>query len=118
SRAEHFRHLYAETGIVVLKDGNLALADAPAVDHDLDRFADLPVERDRCALLEVHQARYLHPARSENDFDIDRNVHDQVEICRQRAARLLGGAGEGVIAEIIAAEVSTTEVSAAETGIF
>ena len=41
--------------------------------------------------VEVHQTGDLHAARAENDLDIDRDVHDQVEIGRHAAAGLAGG---------------------------
>src|SRR5690606_17901114 len=68
----HFDELDPEAGVVVLQNGDLAAADHPAVDHDLDRLADAAVERDGCALAEVHQTGDLHLRRAQDDLKIDR----------------------------------------------
>src|SRR5690606_32177036 len=114
SRAQHFRHFHAEPRVVVFENGDLALADPPPIDHDLDRFPDLLVESDGGTFLEVHQARDLHPARAEHDLDVDRDIHDKVDIGGQSAARLLHACRGRFVSEFSRAETLVFEVACAE----
>ena len=106
SRAQYFRQFDTEARVVIFKDGDLALADAAAVDHDFHRFANSFVERDRGALFKAHQAGNLHTAGAQHDLDVDRDIHDQIEICVQGAARLLITRTCRRAAEIAAAETA------------
>src|SRR5690606_37930042 len=104
-----------EAGVVVFKNGDFAAADDAAIDHDLDGFADAAVERDRGALGKVHEAGDLHLRGTQHDLQIDRDIHDEVEVGLQRAARPCRFARLG--AKIAAAEIAAAaEIRTAEAG--
>ncbi len=54
--------------------------DHPPVDHDIDRIADLLVERDDGTASQLHQAGNRHGRAAENHLHIHRNAHDEIKI--------------------------------------
>src|SRR5690554_407773 len=72
--------LDTEARRVAFKDGDLSGRYLAPVDDDVHGLADPPVEGDRGAFLQRHELRNGHFRASENDLNVDGDVHDDVVV--------------------------------------
>src|SRR5690606_35589922 len=78
--ADDFGEADTETRGIVFQNDHFPTRDDAAIDHDIDRIADLLVEGDDRAATKLHQIGDRHGRAAKNHLHIDGNAHDEFEI--------------------------------------